>query len=805
MDEVPKKIVLVIFILLVVTSISILINYFDNKSLTIPKEGFETYLENVQDRGNILAAGTNPVKNTIVPIGISESKANILREQAKVALNNPVAIAETNGGTRYVESKSLITPRIDSENDFLGKVKFCKEKGQESSGNPFADPKFAADCGMCMSSGSLITGEVFTKPTGVLVYQADKINAFFKKNLNKDDFARAIPSMNAAICKNASLDSTGLPVLALTSEDYELFKKRLACQHGGSLGGGCAICQKSGQFSYVDNADPITPLTLILYGNGQVTVSISGKIFSANQELSDTTPLQVELGRLKEGTPFTVRVVQSKSKNGPYIFGALLSNSQNDAPYAISLNRVVLKDATTGSTPKTSTARIFPGIPENLTRIIPAGTNTRIELQGLIPLTFVQKGVLAAYDCKSGPYLKEQASADLLARGPCFTPKGQGPGKYSRDCLQSIVLQASAIVDGQEVSPTSNGEWFKSPEKFVGNRSAVQFLEWMNSQIPKVFTDITTSKNVTGKDISTPCDPFLGTRQTPDQKCMIYLYKNEGQKNRRVGSSYTGRISRTVLQGDKILFCRPEGTLNPETQNGMGELTLQSRNGYKGKFGIEAIKQYLNDIFERANSNLDVTIPDSQGGKRDSWSRCINLPIAPPAPQQDVRKNASGGVSDTTNCISLFPKSFTPRANTKLLSSFSMPANYRISFTFLIKQSTNNWTNILHFTKGNNSGQFGDRSPAIFVVPNTTRLHVRIGDSKDGNWGFDTDGLPHNQQIPITLTCQGSSVSMIIGSIQTINVTQPSFRYAGNVTVWGSDPWYPATPCEITNFCFTGL
>jgi hypothetical protein len=81
---------------------------------------------------------------------------------------------------------------------------------------------------------------------------------------------------------------------------------------------------------------------------------------------------------------------------------------------------------------------------------------------------------------------------------------------------------------------------------------------------------------------------------------------------------------------------------------------------------------------------------------------------------------------------------------------------------------------------------------------------MRIGDSRDVNWGIDVGGLRVGTPTQVTLTCQGSDVVATVGT-QVMRARQPSTRYAGPITFFSQDPIYPAGNVTITDFCFTNL
>jgi hypothetical protein len=737
----------------------------------------------IQDRSNPLASQQNPLNNPAAEIGISEESAKVIRDVTTAALNVPTAIPTGSGSFVYSDPLIKNSPRIDSELSLLGMVKFCKERGAQP--NPFSDFKFNQNCGMCLTSGSLITGESFDKPTGVFLPDRDKVKANSIANTNSYQFPRVIPSLNAAVCKGASTSDDALPVLAIDHKTYNAFQKRLACRHGGIVGNNCGICQANKEFSWIDPNGGFQPLTLLLAGEGVATVRVAGRQIGSPSPLT-TSLKNFELGEVPEGAQLQVEVIKGETVKGPLVFGRVESTNPNGKSYRINLQTIIEKDAITGSTPRRT----------SLGQMTSKPGGDRLVLEGKIPLTFVDPDQLAAYDCKAGPFMTQQASAELLIEDPCLKPRGQKPGSYSQECLRQKVLEGGC---------TSDGLWYKNPP--AGQMSLGNFLSWIREKAGMVDVNPAIAKACTGADITTPCDKFLMNTDIPDKKCLVYLYSNASEKNKRVGNTYKyASQSFTSLNGKNVQFCQPSGSLNPETQQGEGELMGIAR-GYRGYKGIEAVRRYLSDIFDKAIGSLDINKRDVEGGKKDSWSKCFGVPIADPV-VSTVKLNERGSVVNKEaqpSCESRFPINFVPRSNTVVARGYSMPHNYICSFTIKPNGKRGNWSNILRF--GDNTGnccKFGQRALAIWFYPDDTQLHIRIGDSRDGNWGVDTDRVPIGQESRVRIECIGRQVTVTMNE-RTYTGTQPSSRFTGPVTFFTSDSHHEAASCEIKNFCFTPM
>jgi hypothetical protein len=158
-----------------------------------------------------------------------------------------------------------------------------------------------------------------------------------------------------------------------------------------------------------------------------------------------------------------------------------------------------------------------------------------------------------------------------------------------------------------------------------------------------------------------------------------------------------------------------------------------------------------------------------------------------------------------SSSTSAIPSSYTPVQNS-IIGQTLMTSNYSLSFTVTPSALVGQWANIIRFQQA--PGGFGDccgfgqRSPAIWFFPGSLALHVRIGDQTDGNWGINTDPIPMGQASTVSLVCAGRSVSLTVNG-RVYSETQPTQRYAGQMTVYGSDPWYPAASAKVSNLVFT--
>ena len=101
-------------------------------------------------------------------------------------------------------------------------------------------------------------------------------------------------------------------------------------------------------------------------------------------------------------------------------------------------------------------------------------------------------------------------------------------------------------------------------------------------------------------------------------------------------------------------YCRLAGALNPQSsdKDGRDELMGIFNSGYKGKSGLDAIKQYLTDMYDRSiNKDLDANKSDALGGRKDSIRKCLGLKLTESVKMTNER---IGPGSTTTSSQSQF-------------------------------------------------------------------------------------------------------------------------------------------------------
>ena len=489
----------------------------------------------VQDRVNPLVANTNFGTNLgVTDVGIPVAQANALREMSITGLNKPDQYHTLTGGittTQPFADYDISLPIFD-ENSMLAMDNFCKS--YNVSTNPFADPnsKFSKNCGVCFGDGT---------PKGVLLYEKDKEIAIVNQRSRNYKYPRAMPSLGRSTCTGATsqIDDSAPPTLAINSEMYNDITGRNYCKTHNTFSNNCGQCVTNNSiWSYV-KGDPgvnMSGLKLYLVGKGKVTVKVNNVLISDEDKVLPPNGLNILIGNygtgntiIKEGDIISISVKQDGVSN-TYIGGALEGTVASGGKYLRDIYDF-LKDKTFGSStssPTTTTMSLLSSYTPNPSirvkrievnpGVVTASVMTmamqqlanavKIRLEGTIPLTFIDpaQNQMAFYDCKNGPYIKQQASADLL--GVIDECAGQPSGTgYTDECKRKKILEAGC---------SSAGSWWREP----GQITQTSGLDaWLTTQKASARTVPAASMGCYGVDISTPCDSSPGS-----QECLAYTY-----------------------------------------------------------------------------------------------------------------------------------------------------------------------------------------------------------------------------------------------------------------------------------------
>ena len=132
----------------------------------------------------------------------------------------------------------------------------------------------------------------------------------------------------------------------------------------------------------------------------------------------------------------------------------------------------------------------------------------------------------------------------------------------------------------------------------------------------------------------------------------------------------------------------------------------------------------------------------------------------------------------------------------KLLTTIPrLSTEWFISFDFTIFATQRFFINLIHFTLGENNNQYGNRIPAVFQSPRSSKLYISSSIDDNRNSFFNTEELSLNvkHHIEIDQTYYGNSTYRFNVNINGKHVrskTNLKARQFYNVQVWVSDPWH---------------
>jgi hypothetical protein len=177
---------------------------------------YESFMPtDIEDRlGKVALEGRGP--NTM--LSSSNNPTNLMATYSSPILQSTAEATQHRYETALGNSKLNTGPRIDDTSSFLYMVDFCYNKANEA--NPFSDPTFNANCGICMTMGTTITGKGPDSNFGIVVYPEDK-------DFSRREGIEAVPSAHSATCApivKASGASSNVRSIAIDAEQFEATK-----------------------------------------------------------------------------------------------------------------------------------------------------------------------------------------------------------------------------------------------------------------------------------------------------------------------------------------------------------------------------------------------------------------------------------------------------------------------------------------------------------------------------------------------------------------------------------------------------
>lgn len=584
------------------------------------REGFEA-VSSENYNGNVDQSQTvyNPLSQQLNPFanGLAGTNAQGKGQltfggvEANYDLNNSEMLNAAMG--RYFSQA-----RTEPNSGLIPTIQFCREQGKKA--DPFSDPRFAQQCGVCLTEGTDEEGNTFTGPRGLFVYEKEKEQAARNKEELGDLYVKAKPSL--ASCTGAP----DQPVFAVNKDDLRRFQKRRECQTKKTVGDECGVCFQTQNYGYVEKQTNLETVFLVVAGQGKLSVRIDGTLIgSEDRDLSATAPLTINIGK-KEGSRFVLTVKEVNDK--ALLYGFVMAQMANKGIFRIPLRRLVEKDEETGATPVTEPpSYTFPTTGVSSVKMRNANTKSSMRLTGILPFSFPSPGEFATLDCPSNPFQTQQSSLTAISDDPCAK---RGASGYNDECLTDTIYAAGC---------TNGGTLAQTPSMANSYGTTLDAINTKLRQI-KLNDGVLEedSQLCSGQKPKTPCELALRNPNDPiSTECLAYLYNNLGVSDARIGATYPGNeaTGNQASLSSSLRYCLPSGTLSPIDAQGRPNtsaitlLNQKATQGFDNKKGIKAVQAFLNSILLQA---LDTTLPTTAPARADAIRQCFNTVASPTDP-----------------------------------------------------------------------------------------------------------------------------------------------------------------------------
>jgi hypothetical protein len=601
----------------------------------IPANNYPSTAAQAQAMYNEFTLASDPREETQRVANLSPQEQQNYRAAVNTALTSPALQSNPNAIPTVTTGTNQNPVYIPDPNALLQRIAYCENK--PINDNVFSDPQFARDCGVCLTKGTRNNQQGFEGKKGLFVSETDRQNLLEEKSMLGSKFNKGKPTHG--YCEGATQGAANSHTFALDRTELLAYQKRLQCKHEKSLTGECAVCLADGQYTYLGRPDQLAYDTVKFFvgGLGKLEISIAGNAIDLAPPQGIIRTLKIDLSTtlrmipayVKEGDIMVFSVSVTGSGDGPTptpgeLYGYLEAPISDGGVFQVPLEKVLITDEITNSAPRrarqlaqlrTENGEIFAA--KMLTRF---GKNSMV-LTGTLPFLFAGNTEFQGIDCTTSILQSKPSSVERFGGDPCYKPSTQKQGSWTDACLKDRV---------QTFGCTADGDLFKNPEP-LRTLPMPGILNYVQNLASKQFSDNASSKACNGKNISTPCDPFIvyNVDDSPamTKECVRYLYYNEGAENPSIGSTYTGPVNTffSLNNKNKRIYCLPGAGLdidrNPRLLDTYERL---ARNGYRGRLGLKAIQTYIDEHYRRAtNTGLNANLPDNRGGRGDAIAQCF--------------------------------------------------------------------------------------------------------------------------------------------------------------------------------------
>jgi hypothetical protein len=547
---------------------------------------------------NPLMSLMTPGNNPLLPDGYNSTQLREAERNVQGALGGAKA-DPVDPSFNYKPSYTAdLQLNPNSKGTNINTIKMC-ESVKTVDCSKFDNPDFKNSCGICFEDGRNSGG--IPSIGGLYVTADDKDNAIY--NAKKLGLKRVDQRPSVGLCKSKRF--------VTTKEECLRLQKQFECEKKQNFEvPGCSQCFQDGTFQYID-ADSVVKDTAVLVLAGKGDVSIS-KI--ATQEIVtitlSTSPSNINISSLMEGDQVQLDFKTADSYVAGYISGTTASGS-----FSIDIVPVIPTDLVTNSKPRLTGSLDMNDA--SYTVIRPGVGKKSMSLVIINPFTFISVDQDEAALCASSPYIGLEKSAQLLQSSPCYA-RGQRPGNYSQECVQSVFDSAGCTSSGtaypynatnaKAISYDKNGK----PLSVGGIANIVYDMyntamlgQDANGQPLEISVWDTASMACLGTHKTSVCDKYDKINGPLGTDCLSYLWQNSGAADQLpfgLGPTYTGSTASASLQAKRgNRYCTTGGSMAPTNDKGIvnnNAVTIAQNMG-----GVASVSQLYDTISKKANDN----------------------------------------------------------------------------------------------------------------------------------------------------------------------------------------------------------
>ena len=149
------------------------------------------------------------------------------------------------------------------------------------------------------------------------------------------------------------------------------------------------------------------------------------------------------------------------------------------------------------------------------------------------------------------------------------------------------------------------------------------------------------------------------------------------------------------------------------------------------------------------------------------------------------------------------------RKSRKITTLLRFGKEYSISFEVKPTKFTSKWASVIHFTRGGNAANYGDRSPAVWFRPGVNGFHICSAVNGKKNYCRNpSQRFRTGVWISVTITqFKSGSVylyQIFINNFMVHSTTNKKPQDFKNVKVYVGDPWYNPQQGYIRNLVIRG-